>query len=154
MSEIRVKQHPTLGILVCTDGHILIPKNGSSPQRWSLGSKNKKGYFRIKVNYKSYMVHRLVAETFLQNPCNFPTVDHIDRNPSNNKINNLRWASYKMQADNHTNVFRGLSKYNVRACQDINAYARAMYHNNPEYRKRQLEYKRTRREMASEPAPV
>lgn len=39
-------------------------------------------------------VHRIVAETFLENPDNLPTVNHIDGNKLNNDLSNLEWASY------------------------------------------------------------
>ncbi len=42
----------------------------------------------------TYRVHRLVAHTFIPNHENKPLVDHIDRDPSNNNITNLRWATY------------------------------------------------------------
>lgn len=45
-------------------------------------------------------IGRLVAEVFIPNPDNLPTVDHIDRNPSNNHVENLRWVT---QGDNNRN---------------------------------------------------
>ena len=38
-------------------------------------------------------VHRLVAETFIENPYKFATVNHIDKNKKNNCVNNLEWLS-------------------------------------------------------------
>ena len=40
-------------------------------------------------------VHRLVAQAFIVNPQGLPEVDHIDNNPRNNCVENLRWVSAK-----------------------------------------------------------
>jgi len=42
---------------------------------------------------KFYRVHRLVAEAFLVNIANKPHIDHINNNRSDNRANNLRYAT-------------------------------------------------------------
>lgn len=39
-------------------------------------------------------IHRLLAEAFIANPENKPCVDHKDGNRQNNKLSNLRWATF------------------------------------------------------------
>lgn len=58
------------------------------------------GYCRIDLHTgegtrrkKSYQVHRMVAITFIANPNNLETVNHIDENKQNNKVENLEWMS-------------------------------------------------------------
>lgn len=46
---------------------------------------------------KKVAIHRLIAEAFIENPFNKPTVDHKDGNRLNNSIENLRWATYSEQ---------------------------------------------------------
>ncbi len=46
------------------------------------------------------LVHRLVAKAFIPNPENKPNVDHIDTNPSNNNISNLKWVTQHENAMN------------------------------------------------------
>lgn len=41
----------------------------------------------------SKMIHRLVAETHIQNPLNLPEVNHKDGNKNNNAKDNLEWAT-------------------------------------------------------------
>tara|TARA_R110000772_G_scaffold177276_1_gene288882 strand:+ start:222 stop:701 length:480 start_codon:yes stop_codon:yes gene_type:complete len=47
-------------------------------------------------------IHRLIATHFIPNPNNLPCVDHINRNKTDNRITNLRWASYSTNNRNKT----------------------------------------------------
>ena len=55
------------------------------------------GYHRVDLSkdgiVKHYKIHRLVAETYIQNPENLETIDHIDGIKSHNHINNLQWMT-------------------------------------------------------------
>ena len=60
--------------------------------------KTKFGYLKVELNNngkkKKYSVHRLVAQTFLDNPNNYPCINHKDENKNNNIVSNLEWCDY------------------------------------------------------------
>jgi len=51
-------------------------------------------------------VHKMVAETFLDNPENKEFVIHIDHNKLNNEIDNLKWASLEEWKEHNKDLFR------------------------------------------------
>lgn len=66
----------------------------SSPETWHcIATYNGKGYRRVRLQGKTFKVHRLVAEAFVPNPDNLPYVLHIDGNRENNHFSNLEWSA-------------------------------------------------------------
>lgn len=57
--------------------------------------KNKYGYLTISLKRKQYLIHRLVAILFIENPYNKLTVNHIDGIKDNNNVRNLEWCTLK-----------------------------------------------------------
>lgn len=61
--------------------------------------KHKLGYMYVSlyVNKKQFKktVHRLVAETFLENLEGKKDIDHLDGNKENNSVSNLEWVDHK-----------------------------------------------------------
>jgi hypothetical protein len=58
------------------------------------------GYRFVNLNRdddtkRNCLIHRLVAETFLENPEKKPVVNHKDTNILNNHVSNLEWVTYK-----------------------------------------------------------
>lgn len=57
----------------------------------------KDGYYTVCLygngNKKWKRIHRLIAETFIPNPNNYPLVDHINNIRIDNRIENLRWIN-------------------------------------------------------------
>lgn len=59
-----------------------------------------KGYERTKLRNnkvsKNVKIHRLVAEAYIPNPNNLPVVMHLNDNPLNNRLENLKWGTQKI----------------------------------------------------------
>ena len=76
-----------------TNGHPLSYKGHIMKQTLA-----RNGYYVVNLRNgtkpHALTVHRLVAETFIPNVNDFPTVNHIDGNKQNNHVSNLEWVSY------------------------------------------------------------
>lgn len=106
------KRHPDIGIIeVSTFGRVrtldrIVPRGKYTQFVKGLILKqydNGNGYLHVvlSMNGKTVTkkVHRLVAETFIPNPDNFPEVNHKNCNRANNNVENLEWCtrSYNRQ---------------------------------------------------------
>lgn len=76
--------------------------------------RNYNGYLKVDL-YKDgkrvkYFVHRLVAETFIPNPNNYPQVNHKDENKENNFVSNLEFCDCKYNINYGTGHHRAAEK--------------------------------------------
>lgn len=89
-------------------------------------NKNCKGYLYVilskdnkQVNKK---IHRLVAESFLPNPNNKPTVNHINGIKTDNNVNNLEWATNQ---ENSAHYWQNLATASNRYRLALSGYRRS-----------------------------
>ena len=93
-----MKEHPThKGYFVTEDGKVFSNKKGPLKELFP-GVHKQTGYknIRIRIGNKlvSQSIHRLVAETYIENPNNLPLINHKNENRSDNRVDNLEWCDY------------------------------------------------------------
>lgn len=68
------------------------------------------GYLFVSLckngDIKNWLVHRLVAKTFIPNPNNLPEVNHKDEDKANNFVQNLEWCDEKYNNNYGTRIQR------------------------------------------------
>lgn len=75
--------------------------------------------FKLQDKRKYIRVHRLIAETLLPNPNNYPMINHKDANKLNNNLDNLEWCSnaYNTKEAYDRGVYTSRTKCMVKATQ-------------------------------------
>ena len=73
----------------------------------------KMGYQRVHLsvdgNVETRAIHRLVAQAFIPNPENKPTVNHINEVKTDNRVENLEWATNLEQNIHGTRMARAIA---------------------------------------------
>lgn len=87
------------------NGKILTPKKNDKDEYLRIILHDSNG-----VN-KTYTIHRLVAEAFIDNPEKLLIVNHIDGNKRNNYYKNLEWCT--SQYNNKHAIITGLNHINI-----------------------------------------
>lgn len=139
LSGVLAGRHEISGCLVREDGTVLRRIGSSYTYTWSPGRVgNSQGHLSVfsRKAMKNFYVHRLVAEVFIPNPENKPMVDHIDRNPRNNAVSNLRWVTRSENFRNSDKHYRCKAKYGVTPCEDMSAYNKVYYQSHKGQKKR------------------
>jgi len=78
-------------------------------------SKDNKGYLRVNLSKegvaKTFLVHQLVAIEFIPNPLLLDNIDHINTVAYDNRVENLRWVTYKENNNNElTKIKNSIAK--------------------------------------------
>jgi hypothetical protein len=98
-----ITQQESLELFEYKNGDLIRKKNNKV-----MKSPTHFGHLRARIKGKNYLVHRLV---FLMHHGYFPKqIDHIDGNPANNKIDNLREASQSQNMWNRNANTNSMSK--------------------------------------------
>ena len=93
-------------VKVSNKGNVVSYKRGS---RYPLKVwHNKRGYQQVGASGRPQLVHRMVAETWLDNPNHYEQVNHINGNKDDNRVENLEWVT---RSENMRHAYRtGLKK--------------------------------------------
>ena len=84
-------------------GHVGRFYHYNAPWRETVVSNDQDGYKITRIHERGVKIHRLVAGSFIPNPMGFYEVQHKNGVPYDNRMENLKWGSQKMNAADRTN---------------------------------------------------
>ena len=103
MEKIFIYNNQETNYIITSDGRVINRKTNKELKGTLARNEYRSVQLTIEGKPKSFMIHRLVATMFCDNPNNYEIVDHIDRNKYNNNYTNLRWVDNSINALNVDN---------------------------------------------------
>lgn len=93
----KIKDFPNY--FITSNGDVYSSQKGYM-KKMSPFKDSQKRYMMIKIKHKNgkyyhKLIHRLVAEAFIENKNNYPEVDHINDICDDNRVENLQWCTRK-----------------------------------------------------------
>ena len=86
-------------------------------------NENTNGYLQVTLSKngiaKTYRVNRLIALTFIDNPLNKETVNHINGNKLDNRVENLEWATRREQIEHQHKILK-VPYSDCKCCHRVN----------------------------------
>lgn len=114
-----IKDYPSYEVFY--DGRVFSHKSKKFLKPINAGN----GYYRVELfNGKGSslcLIHRLVAEAFIENKYGYKQINHIDEDKSNNHADNLEWCSSKYNMNYGTRNERA-SKSKNKPVRQIDLY--------------------------------
>lgn len=93
------------------------------------------GYYIAKLNVNkestSIAIHILVARHFIDNPNNYPEVNHKDCNRKNNQVDNLEWCTHQQNVEHSKQLGHYKTKSGCDNPNYKNDTLKTKYKNNP-----------------------
>jgi hypothetical protein len=97
-SFVQLKNYPTHLVSTSEPWVIKRKRDGKIVSQF----RHNAGYYAVNLNGKLHLLHRIIGEQYLENPDNLREIDHISRDKTDNRLENLRWISHGINQRNKT----------------------------------------------------
>lgn len=95
---MEIRQFRNTQYEVSDDGRVFSTDYKRTGKRGEIKpSQDKDGYYQVNLHFEGksvcIKVHRMVAECFIDNPNNYPFINHKNEVKTDNRVKNLEWCT-------------------------------------------------------------